>query len=979
MSENIFISPENLAYVYKKVKDETANNELSNVDNAIFRQKAKDAGVGATPDLATTQVFKYKGSVETFKDLPSNPQIGDVYNVLETSSQLAHGVIITDIVNTGYVDYPEDETIIINLDSVVSGFKTGDIIAVYNESQDKIGSFTVQDNADCQSFSEQYINPTGLHNIFCNILKETIGHSDYDFGTVYDINKIYYFTNIDSTNSYISINKVNAGDNVVWTGSEWDNLAGNGESNIMKTEDGGMAIGNSNNKSLTENSIALGGGVNEEPNIAGRKSFLICGVLDNKIVVEYDESVTLPIIGESVGYAYPSDTSNIDKGWKIGNDGFNTVLNESVITDSYPIIEISEENRIASSTGMYAVITLTDTPSVLTTSYIKETYNGGAVRGKRIICRLWSNDNPDAGNYQTSESTFTAGGKDNFASGQGSITLGGKSNRSIGDYSITGGQKSEAWEESAFAIGVKAKAKGLRSIALGDNVIANSTSSFAGGYKTETTGTYAFAWGQDLRTTNAGETAFGKYNETNSNTMFSIGAGKSSARKNIFEIQKDGTIISEKLDKRFTDIITAYGEAIQTSRTEIDQQINEIKNAPTYEINLTSTVTTNSEVTGWIPMAQYMFPNDRAYHSGLLYLTQSYAAGTKINAIIAFTTTVVSGTNSMIYHKTNGITFKQIAGDDISNRLAYYKDPETNNLTFYFNRSEKYCTLRIGIIYNNSNGCFAVNSGKYDPESLPENAVVAQYVVIPEATIATKDSSGKVIKDTYATKTEVANTYATKEELNAKVSSVYKYKGNVENYESLPVNPNNGDVYNVVNGKIEEVHGLVVTRIYNTGYGDNIEDEYTYMYVDEPDKFTVGERVYVFNETGDCLGNFIVESSYNTEIGEQYVNSSGLYGICGAIMLEQGEYFGSYCDFEVNKKYYFSNIKPTSYDSKVLFSINPGANVAWTGTEWDILGGTVDLSNYVTKDEIDDLNVGPREATFEEIDLAIKNIENIYN
>lgn len=34
--------------------------------------------------------------------------------------------------------------------------------------------------------------------------------------------------------------------------------------------------------------------------------------------------------------------------------------------------------------------------------------------------------------------------------------------------------------------------------------------------------------------------------------------------------------------------------------------------------------------------------------------------------------------------------------------------------------------------------------------------------------------------------------------------------------------------------------------------------------------------------------------------------------------------------------------------------ISAGDNVAWTGTEWDVLSGTVDLSNYYTKDQVDE-------------------------
>lgn len=33
--------------------------------------------------------------------------------------------------------------------------------------------------------------------------------------------------------------------------------------------------------------------------------------------------------------------------------------------------------------------------------------------------------------------------------------------------------------------------------------------------------------------------------------------------------------------------------------------------------------------------------------------------------------------------------------------------------------------------------------------------------------------------------------------------------------------------------------------------------------------------------------------------------------------------------------------------------VNPGDNVVWNGTTWDVLSGTIDLSGYVTKDELE--------------------------
>jgi hypothetical protein len=50
----------------------TINSKGVNIDLSNYAQKS---------DLAA--VLEWKGSVETFDDLPSNPQVGDVYNIVQ--------------------------------------------------------------------------------------------------------------------------------------------------------------------------------------------------------------------------------------------------------------------------------------------------------------------------------------------------------------------------------------------------------------------------------------------------------------------------------------------------------------------------------------------------------------------------------------------------------------------------------------------------------------------------------------------------------------------------------------------------------------------------------------------------------------------------------------------------------------------------------------------------------------------------------
>ena len=52
--------------------------------------------------------------------------------------------------------------------------------------------------------------------------------------------------------------------------------------------------------------------------------------------------------------------------------------------------------------------------------------------------------------------------------------------------------------------------------------------------------------------------------------------------------------------------------------------------------------------------------------------------------------------------------------------------------------------------------------------------------------------------------------------------------------------------------------------------------------------------------------------------------------------------------------------------------IKAGDNVAWDGTEWDVLAGTIDTSNFATKDELENIQVDF--ATTGDIDNIITKV-----
>lgn len=154
---------------------------------------------------------------------------------------------------------------------------------------------------------------------------------------------------------------------------------------------------------------------------------------------------------------------------------------------------------------------------------------------------------------------------------------------------IDGGNKNEANGQLASAFGIRCRASGRASFAIGSNNSANGASCFAGGegvtsaigicsfafgYNAETSGAYSVALGgYFLRTYNENEFTTGKANVSNTGstdadkTLFSVGNGtSSSARHNAFEIRQNGDIYyydgtnDVKLQDKFSSLDTTIGD-----------------------------------------------------------------------------------------------------------------------------------------------------------------------------------------------------------------------------------------------------------------------------------------------------------------------------------------------------------------------------------------------------------------------------------
>ena len=123
--------------------------------------------------------------------------------------------------------------------------------------------------------------------------------------------------------------------------------------------------------------------------------------------------------------------------------------------------------------------------------------------------------------------------------GDTTINVGRKANTEIGTYSTAEGYGTTASGTNSHAEGAGTTASGRKSHAEGDITTASGYASHAEGDTTTASGYASHAGGTGTKASHDSEVAYGKYNESNDDTLFSVGDGTSeTVRHNAFEITK---------------------------------------------------------------------------------------------------------------------------------------------------------------------------------------------------------------------------------------------------------------------------------------------------------------------------------------------------------------------------------------------------------------------------------------------------------
>ena len=629
----------------------------------------------------------------------------------------------------------------------------------------------------------------------------------------------------------------------------------------------------------------------------------------NKALTQYSSASGYKTIAGKRAFkitAKPSDTSfTLDS---IDGLAVDDVVSYSVLNTANAWKEVQDLAKITSITDKTIVLDTT-IPTTLTQEIIAANQSST----NRIACRLWVNAKPEIGTYDLSTKA-NARGREIKALGEAS-DVGGKGNTVTAPYGAAINSENKVDAESSFAFnsGNTIETNAICSAVGGEKNIVRAPHSFLGGYQSESesTATYSIGWGRKLKLQNENEAVFGRYNEPKDNLLFSVGCGtESTGRKNAFEVYGDGTININGDTKRVS-------------------------------------VINKEDTSGWVKFADYTYSRYR--QGGALFNIKQTYVGKKYNVLIE----LELNTADTGYHSDEGIIFRQLAGKDICDEVGYVIDSATNNISFYI-KKHRYDYIYINLLSDTFGGYMTY----YSNNPIETNT--------PAFTAKMSNSLLGVSKDYVDSKFSNIDLsdYYTKSEVDSKLSSVYKYQGTVSTaLELVYKTPKQGDVYNcLVNGAFYPSSKVSSAKIVSI-VSDTAHNKITLTF-DAADALST---IWAGDEL--VISNVYIATSESHDNG--FVYGDVVDGTTNSITVDYSKYVqsltGAFADLNpVSYFDYYGNqtleaggtlttvhfagaLKPYYTSGSAIQTVNEGTNVAWTGTDWDELGTTIDISAKADK------------------------------
>ncbi|MDY4977190.1 MAG: hypothetical protein SO147_09890, partial [Clostridia bacterium] len=182
------------------------------------------------------------------------------------------------------------------------------------------------------------------------------------------------------------------------------------------------------------------------------------------------------------------------------------------------------------------------------------------------------------------------------------------------------------------------------------------------------------------------------------------------------------------------------------------------------------------------------------------------------------------------------------------------------------------------------------------------------------------------------------------------LTTVYRYKGSVDNVTLLPEQGQRvGDVYNVVmEGLVTRQRKLIPLSYVSFEYDSNA-GLYSATYNYDSSAYSLeNDEVYDFyTKTGNqILWCMAAGETGNTQFN---VNPAGNTVWINIDMNDSSNQITTEDDAKKIKYLQVHGNEEEGQTVDVSYKVEAGGNVVWSGSYWDVLAGTVDLSNYAEK------------------------------
>ena len=308
---------------------------------------------------------------------------------------------------------------------------------------------------------------------------------------------------------------------------------------------------------------------------------------DTKINVKFDEATSRQQLnsGENISTLFGKIKKIFSDLKAICFSGSYNDLSDTpttATTDSDGLMSAEDKVKLDNADDTYALKSL----------YGDTTINVGRKAGTTV------------GGHSTAEgSNTTASGYSSHAEGIGTTAS--------GQFSHAEGYETTASGDNSHAEGSNTTASGGASHAEGGGTTASGGYSHAGGLYATAYGNVSFSHGDHTVTTHNNEIVFGKFNQSNDNTLFSIGDGTADdARHNAFEITTTGGKLHDK-DIATTDLIPTTLPA-NGGRADYATDADYATNAGNANTATTATNAVNANTVGGVTDGFYLglFNND---------------------------------------------------------------------------------------------------------------------------------------------------------------------------------------------------------------------------------------------------------------------------------------------------------------------------------------------------------------------------------